>query len=229
MANDILGIRPYGEVLKIVTQESIDTVKSFLEIVCKPAAQEFGFFLSDKIRVWRLENIIKIIEKSSKKFEFDGDKIQLKQIHPKLINRIFEDASLESDETIQNYWASLIASSASDYPIDDNIIYFEILKQLTKTELSLIRYFCENSKIENDKFGILRVEEGLKIDATTLFEIIGSNDTNKINIEINHLKGLDLIETGFGLASGFFEEEGTLKIGLRMSPLAISLYDKCKG
>jgi len=52
-------------------------------------------------------------------------------------------------------------------------------------------------------------------------------DVNKLNIEISHLKSLDLIEKGFGLASGFFEEDNILKVGLKMSPLAINLYNKC--
>ncbi len=224
---DIFGIKPYGEILKIVTIESIDTVKKFLEIVCKPAAEEFGFFLSDKVRVWRLSNIIKILEKSNGKLEFIGEKIQLQKIHPKLINRIFEDGSLESDEEIQNYWAGLIASSANEFPTDDNIIYFEILKQLTKTELLLIQYFGKKSQLETNEYGIIETKEGIIMNASDFFSIVNSNDKNKLNTEINHLKGLDLIEQGFGLASGFFEKEGVLKIGLKMSPLAINLYNKC--
>jgi hypothetical protein len=224
---DILGIKPYGEILKIVTKESVDGVKKFLEIVCKPAAEEFGFLLSDKIRIWRLGNIIKILEKSNGKLEFNGEKIQLKKIHPKLINRIFEDGSLESDEQIQECWAGLIASSAEEFPNDNNIIYFEILRQLTKSELLLLKYFCENSEIETNPHGLIQTEKGIRIDAEELFSIVNSNDLNQLNTEINHLKGLDLVEQGFGLASGFFEEEGILKVGLKMSPLAINLLRKC--
>jgi len=224
---DIFGIKPYGEVLKIVTKESIETVKNFLEIVCKPAAEEFGFLLSDKVRIWRLKNIVKILEKSNNKLEFDGQKIQLKQIHPKIINKIFEDGSLESDEEVQNYWAGLIASSLNEYPTDDNIIFFEILKQLTRTELFLIQYFCSNSEIQQNINGLIETKKGIILDADEYFEIVKSNDINKLNTEINHLKGLDLIEKGFGLASGFFEKDGVLKVGLKMSPLAINLYNKC--
>lgn len=173
---DIFGIKPYGEILKTITEESIGAVKTFLETVCKPAAEEFGFLLSDKIRVWRLNNTVKILEKANNKLHFDGDKLQLKQIHPKIINKIFEEGSWESDDEVQNYWASLISSSASEYPNDDNIIYFEILKQLTKTELLLIQHFCKNSQLEENEFGILKTKLGIIMDSTEFFGIVNSSD-----------------------------------------------------
>ena len=69
------------------------------------------------------------------------------------------------------------------------------------------------------------------MNASQFFEIVGSSNIDKLNSEIYHMRGLDLIEQGFGLACGFFydekdENEETLRVGLKISPLTLTLYVK---
>ena len=202
------------------------SASSFLSRVCKPVLEELGLWMGDKVRLWRLKNIISIIEKTQRKFTFENDKLQ---IHPQLLEKVFDKGSWVDDEDIQEYWASLLKTSASEFPTTENSMYFDILSQLTKSEILMIEYFCKESKLDlNNPFQINASKEGVIIDAHEFYKIVGNSDSNRLASEIEHLKGLRLVETGFGLASGFFEdsEDGKQKVGLKMSTLAINFYHK---
>lgn len=201
------------------------SVLSFLSKVCKPASEELGFWMADKVRVWRLRNVISILEKTQNKFTFENNKFQ---IHPKLLGIVFDKGSWEDDPDIQEYWSSLLNSSCSENPSTENSLYFNILSQLSKTEVLMIDFFCGESKIDFDNpFKIKVTDKGIIIPALDFYTIVGSSDANRLAAEIEHLKGLHLVEAGFGLASGFFEDDGSKKVGLKMSSLAMNLYNKC--
>lgn len=61
---DILGIKSVADVGHEFAKATVDGVSSFLEIVCKPVLEEFGYLLRDKVRQWRLNNIIRTLEKA---------------------------------------------------------------------------------------------------------------------------------------------------------------------
>ncbi len=205
----------------------LSSALSFLSMVCKPASEELGLWIGDKVRMWRLKNVISIIEKTQNKFTFENNKLQ---IHPKILGIVFDKGSWEDDSYIQEYWSSLLNSSFSENPSTENSLYFNILSQLSKTEVLLIDYFCRMSKIDFDNpFKIKVTEKGIIIAALDFYTIVGNNDANRLASEIEHLKGLQLLETGFGLASGFFEDNGNQKVGFKMSSLAMNLYYKGHG
>ncbi|MBO9699940.1 MAG: DUF4393 domain-containing protein [Sporocytophaga sp.] len=232
LISDIFGAAAYGEALKIVTEESIKGTFSFISKICSPAAEEFGLYFADNIRVWRLNNIIKIIEKSKGKLEFVDNKLQLKA-HPRVVMDIIDKGSWQENTELQDMWAGLLASSCQkESENDDNIIYTTILNQLTSTEVKILNYFTVNSAKLATAEGIVKTKEGLIISAEEFSKIVGTDNFEKLNVGINHLKSLQLIETGFGLASGFFKDGDKsqgLKVGLKLSPLAIILYVKCQG
>ena len=228
---NILGLKPVGDAIKLTMEKSFEAAEAILSRICLPVAEEFGLMLQDKVRYWRLKNMVKIIEKTEGKLEFREDKLELKA-HPRVVNSILENASWQENEKIQDLWAGLLASSCSKNHInDDNIIYIEILKQLTPSEAAIINYWSQQSEIEIDDAGIARPDKGILMSAKEFFQIVNTEDLDKLNSEINHLKGLDLIEEGLGLASGFFYREGNpeLQMGLKISPLALNLYVKGHG
>lgn len=61
---DLLGIEPYGEIGLEVTKASIKGISSFLNVVFKPGLQELGFMFSDNVRRWRLNNLLRVLEKA---------------------------------------------------------------------------------------------------------------------------------------------------------------------
>ena len=231
---DLLGIAPYGEAIKTVSEESIKGVGNFLSKICMPMADEFGSFLKDKVREWKLKNIIKIIEKSEGKLEYKGGELQLKA-HPRVVMEILEGGAVQDNDNIQDMWAGLLASSCNTEANDDNIIYINILNQLTTTQAKIINYYAINSRKIVNKDGAVQTISGIVMNANDFFKIAESQDIDKISAEINCLISLQLVETGFGLASGFFNKEKTkdpeeiLMVGLKLSPLALVLYIKCQG
>ncbi len=228
---DILGLKPVSDAIKLTMEKSFEAAGAILRRICLPAAEEFGLMLQDKVRYWRLKNIVNFIEKTEGKLEFRENKLELKA-HPRLVNSILENVSWQENDKIQDLWAGLLASSCSANQInDDNIIYIEILKQLTPSEANIIEYWSQHSEVDIDEASITRPTKGILMSAKEFFQVVNSEDLDKLNSEINHLKGLDLIQEGMGLASGFFYREGNpeLQMGLKITPLALNLFVKGQG
>jgi hypothetical protein len=61
---DILGLKPYGEAIKIVVKKTIEGVEAFLSAACKPALDELGQMMRDQLRVWTPNNALNIVEKA---------------------------------------------------------------------------------------------------------------------------------------------------------------------
>jgi hypothetical protein len=57
---DILGLKPYGDSVKVVTQAAVDGAAAYLGKICLPAAEEFGLLLKDKVSRWRAANAVSI-------------------------------------------------------------------------------------------------------------------------------------------------------------------------
>lgn len=49
-----------------VTDAGIKGVSSFLRAVCLPGLQELGYMIQDKVRYWRLNNVLRMLEKSKR-------------------------------------------------------------------------------------------------------------------------------------------------------------------
>ena len=61
---DLLGLEPYGQIGLEVTKASITGISDFLNTVFKPGLEEVGYLLKDQSRMWRLNNILRILEKA---------------------------------------------------------------------------------------------------------------------------------------------------------------------
>ena len=228
-SNDIFGIKPYGEALKTAVEKSADGVGKFLTAICLPAAEEFGFLLKDKLRYWRLSNIIKMIEKSKGKFDFDGKDLK---INPRIGMGIIDHSSWQSDELILELWAGLLyTSSLSGEKDDSNLIFIELLKSLTGVQCRLIQHICSNLEITKDKNGLICTEKGLKINTKELQKITECDSIARLDLEIDHLRSLDLIPSGqFANDSGFvMNQEDFTSVSIRPTALMLHLYQKTNG
>ena len=57
---DLLGIKPIGDAANTTVEKSFQGIEGFLKSVCMPALDEIGLLLRDKVRLWRLKNILRI-------------------------------------------------------------------------------------------------------------------------------------------------------------------------
>src|SRR5690554_5788453 len=126
-------------------EKGLESAQKFIENICSPASTELGLFLKDGIRVWRLNNIIRIINKSSGKLGFENDELVLKA-SPRVVSEIIDKGSWQENDEIQEMWAGLLISSLDTQGTnDENIVYVNLLNQLTIRQVKTINYFAKNS------------------------------------------------------------------------------------
>ena len=230
MSEDILGLKSYGDALN----KSVEGVYKVFSIVCKPVLEELGQMAKDKVRVWRLNNIHNILEKANSKFEYKDGEIDLK-INPKVALAIIENGANEDNEDLQEMWAGLLASSPSkDGLNDENIIYVNVLKQISSIEVKILKYVCEHSRKFEPVPGILGAY--IEISEETLIALTGISDFNQLESIFNHLYSLLLFKSMSGIFADFnysnfhFKNNSkALTIGLNPTALAFNLYFRCIG
>ena len=92
-------MQEYKGILKSAVDRTLDGVGTFLSSVCLPASQEFGLMLQDKVRTWRLNNIIHVLEKTEGKLMFHDEKLQL-QANPKVASSTIDAFSKIDNATL---------------------------------------------------------------------------------------------------------------------------------
>jgi len=153
--------------------------------------------------------------------------------------QIVEHASIISDDTLQNMWAGLFAASCDKYEEDENIIFIDLLKRLTSSQVKLLVYLCEMTKKD---FNIVRlpeaIEEGLVstspvgVSYEKILEIMGTQSRLKADTEFSALESMGLIATRDQLSAGYpliSKIKSKMSGGIMPTLMAIRLYVKCHG
>lgn len=221
--SDLLGVKPLGESVKIATQGLVDGASAFLGRICLPAAEEFGFFLRDRISGWRAANAAKIAtgaEEMLRKFGRSGY-----HAHPRLAMQIIEKGSWSEDDLLQKSWSGLLASSCTEKGNDDsNILFASLLDQLTSVQVKIVHYSCKEADKSIAKQGWIMPGE-LKVAPELLFNLTGISDIHRLDRELDHLRNLGLI--GDGLGGGFHVDEEDADIS--PTALSLNLHVRCQG
>lgn len=131
-------------------------VQNFLSVICIPAESELKLMASDSIREWKLLNVTSVFSKAKGLAESANDNLQ-GTVDPKVALSIIDNASNEKEDELQEMWAGLFVSSIGDKPNDENLIYSNLLSQLTVHEARIIKYMCENCSVSFSKGGLPRV------------------------------------------------------------------------
>jgi hypothetical protein len=169
---DFLGIKPIGDAVNTSVNKSFEGIEGFLKSVCVPALDEIGLLLRDQVRHWRLCNILRIMEKAKGKLGFEEEQLQI-QAHPRVALAIIENGSLNDSDEVQEMWAELFASSCTKTgQEDENLIFVDLLKQLTVAEARVLKFACENATKILHETGLILSNE-LTLDCKTLIEISG--------------------------------------------------------
>ncbi len=218
---DILGVRPVADSMKICTQAAIDGASAFLGRICLPAAEEFGLLLQDKVRNWRQNNTVKMIQEAEIKFNKFNRNID-KHAHPRLVSKIIEQGSWVDEDIVQGMWAGLLASSCTEDGQDEsNLIFTSILERITSLQARVINYSCENAKIYITRAGWISAKEILSVELKVLEEITECSDFHRLDRELDHLRALELIHVGF--------RPHSTNADITPSALALQLYVRSQG
>ncbi len=218
---DVLGIKPVADAVSHVTQAAVDGASAFLSRICLPAAEELGFLLQDKVRAWRAKNATAAIVNAQalyEKYQAGRDA----HAHPRLVASIVEHSGWTDDRTLQQMWGGLLASSCSrDGRDESNLIFVNLLTQLTSLEVRVLSYACSNTGKYVTGEGLIMPQRGPYVDMAALQEISGANDIHRIDMELDHLRALELIMGGL--------RPGATHVDITPTPLALNLFVRCQG
>lgn len=222
--SDVFGLAKYGEAVNTVTKGVVDGASAFLSRICLPAAEEFGFALKDRVSAWRVENAAKIAAKAAAKLSPELLEAEQLHAHPRLVMKALNDGSWVDDEEVQEMWAGLLASSCSSTPDESNLIFMNLLSQLTTMQVRILKYSCEHSHkqrfigsiINHANLGVLRED---------LVSIAGTTDDARLDRELDHLRTLGLIVGGFTDVGS----ENLIYANIGATSLAFNLYVRAQG
>lgn len=226
-ALDILGIKPIGDAVNTTVTKSFEGIEGFLKLVCVPALEEVGLLLKDQVRHWRLNNVLRILHKAQGKLDFNDDKLHIKA-HPRVALSIIDNGSLNDNDEIQELWAGLFISSCTkDGQDDENLIFVDLLKQLTLVEARILKYACEGARKILYKNGLM-VGDEFKISCDELIGLTGIKDIHRLDRELDHMRSLELIGSGLG-GGGFSSNDDSLTADITPTALSLNLYVRSQG
>jgi hypothetical protein len=217
---DVFGIRPVGIAVESLTKGAVDAAGAFLSRICLPAAEEFGLALRDKASAWRAKNALKMLRKAEEKLNANsgGEK---RHAHPRLLASTLENGSWADDKLVQEMWAGLLASSCTkDGKDESNFIFINLLSQLVSTQVIILDHCCKSAKKFVSPGGWLYAEI-LDMTLEELIKLTVISDVQRLDRELDHLRSLELI------TSGFDPNSTTAKV--TPTPLALQMYVRCQG
>ncbi len=218
-----IGIDSVGKIAENITDATIQGTSTVLGRICLPVAKEIGLWLRDKMKLYRSYNIINTIEKFERK-RFQNNVEDNACANPRIIHEIIENCSWAEDPMVQDLWAGLIASSCSEAGTDDsNLIFVNIISQLTKIQALIIRYICEISVKCKFRNGLI-VSKDLIVIASDLTSLADEIDIQRLDLEIDQLRHLGLITPSSG-----FNDSDTVNLEVTPTAVALHMYTRCSG
>ncbi|WP_295099504.1 Abi-alpha family protein, partial [uncultured Campylobacter sp.] len=124
-------------------KEPTQALTSVLGDIFGPITESLGI-VADEIKARRKINQLKLakkIQEEAKSLNFTKE--QLTNIGLKELAVIEQHAILEEDETLQSMWAKLIVDSVSNNEDKDNLIFMNILKEITPVQAKILKFYYE--------------------------------------------------------------------------------------
>lgn len=139
----------------------------FLGSICKPAGEELGLMLADKVKQWRVQNQLRHITKLEENVKKHN--IKAKVIHPKILYPYLEAIQFEDDEELDTLWVNLMTNYVDAEKHLTVTVYPSILKQISTPEARILQYCIDNGFIHSkDKKPKVEIPEGCIENLTRL-------------------------------------------------------------
>jgi hypothetical protein len=126
-----------GEILKSGAGEKI---ADLINKLAGPLAEEVGMMLGDTVRVYRVINWVATTQKTERLLREAG--LPANAVPPRLFLRIMDASSIEDNETLQDMWAGLLATTSQKTDAVSPS-FVETLKQLTPGEARYMQQMYE--------------------------------------------------------------------------------------
>lgn len=221
---DVLGLKSYGEAINTGIKGLLDGAAAFLGRICLPGAEELGLLIRDRVSYWRAIQAAKITEKAERKLKSQPENEHM-HAHPRLVGMAIEHGSWVDADEVQEMWAGLLASSCTkDGKDESNLMFMNLLAQLTTSQARMLSYGCEKSEKRLDSSGLIINPPGVYVTMAELVSIAGIDDVNRLDRELDHLRTLGLLEIGM-----YLEPRPPWTADLAPTSLGLQMYVRCQG
>ena len=222
---DVLGIKPIGDAVSKLTDGMINGAAAFLSRICLPAAEEFGLLVHDRVRAWRAANLTAMLLKSEHKLKQDDQATV--HAHPRIVSTILEEGSWIDDAEVQDMWGGLLSSSCTEDGDDDsNLVFVNLLSQISRLQARILRYTCENAPKKLSPNGLVVADGSIDVSIEEICNLAGDSDIHRIDRELDHLRDLGLFEM---FDTGFSPVADHLEATLTPSTIGLHLYVRAQG
>jgi hypothetical protein len=123
-------------------EKGLDLLKGFIEKTMGPSLEEFGLSLSDGLKIRRLKNQLKNLQRAKEIAE--AHHVTIKQINLKALFPYLEGAALEEDETLQEMWANLFVNYIDTEKNLTLTVFPDLLKHLSSNEVNILAFMMDN-------------------------------------------------------------------------------------
>ncbi len=221
---DLLGMKGISDSIKIVTEGTMDGASAFLSRVCLPALEEFGLALRDRVSAWRAKNASSVFNQANELMN-ELQPGTNATIHPRLVHVAFEGASWADIDYVQKIWAGLLVSGTSpDGTSDENLIFMNILSQLSALQVRIICTAVERAEKYNAGSN-LPMADPLILTVDELAHTVDCSDIQRLDRELDHLRETGLIGGAFG--GGIMA--GKQEVDIMPTALALHLFVRAQG
>lgn len=186
--------------------------------ITKPVADELGEMLANHFKSWKATNLLKILVKANGKLALSQDGKLI--LNPKILFKIAENGSLESESDIQEMWAGLIVSSTD---ADEGILYVEILTSLSKGQAMILQETCKNAKVSLSPNGLIYSSLTQFPTTESMKKTYGSKDIHSLDQALDDLRRKGLIDGGFDI----YSDNNSFR--LLPTPLALHFFARVSG
>ena len=196
-----------------------------------PALSQIGLTIGDRIKLYRVRNLMRLNEKLDKAISERGlDRGTLTDVALSVGLPLLERASYQDDEVLQEKWANLLASSMSggargEFNLD--ITFVEIMHQFTRLDCDVLEHLAENAVK-----GYLADDGSVvaaPVDPSTLRQEFAGR---LVNVSIEKLVALGCVARVLRIplkASGDADGYGLLPQDLMITMTGINLYLAASG
>tara|TARA_R110002111_G_scaffold262275_1_gene337701 strand:- start:1438 stop:2193 length:756 start_codon:yes stop_codon:yes gene_type:complete len=130
-------------------KQILDKTEKFMSKLLGPSIKEYGELFADKVRFKRLNNQVKIFNKTRELLDKNG--LEPRELNLKTLIPLLEKSSIEEDEQLQDKWANLIANIATspESGLEPKLIY--TLSSLSFLEAKILDFIYKTYLINRKK------------------------------------------------------------------------------
>lgn len=167
---------------------------AFLNRIAPEVTEEVRRLLREGLSNFRVASAMEIALTAERFLSFGAapDKMRAPA---SIVLRVLEEGSWADAESTQHLWAGLLATSCSSTGRDEsNLVFVDLLCQLTSSHVRLLTAACTKSA----KFmaGVERISSRpVTLSARDMMQITGCRDLNRIHRDLEYLSELGLLKT----------------------------------